>query len=117
MKLTAEVRAQVLAMKARGWPVKRIAQKLELSDTSVYKVIHPVRSDRVNDTPPQYRDSPHKAAIRQLTGEIGELRDNVNKRLRRHVATGLDIARQQEHIQELERQRKALWQKHKGVTQ
>lgn len=118
MKLTPEVRTQILALHARKWPAKRIAVKMAVSDTSVYTVIHPIKADkRPRQTPAEYRDSAAKQAIRLLSSEIQELRDNVMKRKRVIVRKQAELVAMGDKIDKLVRQRAKLWKQHKGVTQ
>jgi predicted transcriptional regulator len=118
LKLTNEVQIAIQAMAARKWPVKRIAQKLGVSDTSVYKVLNPIRADHVKlNRPESYRDSAHKQAIQLLSSEIAEIKDNLMKRKRRMLVKQMEMDRMETHIRELEMQRAYLWNKHKGVTQ
>jgi AraC-like DNA-binding protein len=118
LKLSNDVIDQIRAMHARKWPAKRIAQKLGLSDTSVYKVLNPIRADfRARQTPAEYRDTETKQAIRLLSSEIQERRDNLRKRKLSMLKKELELGAMEMKIDELVRQREALWKKHKGVTQ
>lgn len=114
MKVTPGVQAEIRSLKSRGWPVKRIATKLGVSDTSVYKVIHPVKSDREpRNRPKEYRRDPVKDAIRQLTSELDRLRLIVLKRTRSLAKKQYELGMYEATIADVEARRSKLWQLHK----